>query len=199
MFNSLELELWCVSGITSFAQRRICPRVQWPYSTDHRLESGFSGEKQPPCHWYLFSRFYYLFKEEICFFQFIEEVVVLWKLKPVEVVFLCCFAFKPLKSQHLQLLFWFVTPLFSNLMEKFLYQVKQDYTLEEIRYQRYECIQNIGSLLLIIMGFICSIDKVFTIVLLSWHAYWRGVVFLIYQHIFITVWWQLSGLFLWLI
>jgi len=51
-------------------------------------------------------------------------------------------------------------------VEEFHRQIKQDYHLEEIRYQRYEVIQTLGSLLVIVMGFLATINTVFIRLLL---------------------------------
>ena len=52
-------------------------------------------------------------------------------------------------------------------VEEFHRQIKQDYRLEDIRYQRYDAIKTIGSLLLIIMGFITSLQESFIFLMLS--------------------------------
>ncbi len=44
-------------------------------------------------------------------------------------------------------------------IEEFHRQVKQDFKLEKIAFQKYSVIKNIGSLLVLIMGFIASINK----------------------------------------
>lgn len=51
-------------------------------------------------------------------------------------------------------------------VEEFHRQVKQDYHMEDIRYQRYEAIKTIGSLLLIVMGFLSTLNKAFISLLL---------------------------------
>ena len=54
-------------------------------------------------------------------------------------------------------------------IEEFHRQVKQDYHLEDIRYQRYEAIKTIGSLLLVVMGFLSTLRDAF-ISLILFHA-----------------------------
>jgi len=46
-------------------------------------------------------------------------------------------------------------------VEEFHRQIKQDYRLEDIRYQRYKAIKTIGSLLVIVMGFLSTLNKAF--------------------------------------
>lgn len=51
-------------------------------------------------------------------------------------------------------------------IEEFHRQMKQDFSLEAIQYQRYEAIRSIGALLVIVMGFIASLSKEFSYLLL---------------------------------
>ena len=51
-------------------------------------------------------------------------------------------------------------------VEEFHRQIKQDYSLEDIRYQKYYCIKTVASLLLIVMGFISMLDDLFTVLIL---------------------------------
>jgi len=51
-------------------------------------------------------------------------------------------------------------------VEEFHRQIKQDYKLEDIRFQRYEAIKNIGSIILIVMGFLSSLQDAFVYLLL---------------------------------
>ncbi|GAB4327567.1 MAG: hypothetical protein Kow0037_01220 [Calditrichia bacterium] len=59
-------------------------------------------------------------------------------------------------------------------IEEFHRQVKQDYALEEIRYQRYEAIRTIGSLLVVVMGFLATLGSNFVHMVLRMGRLWPG-------------------------
>jgi len=52
-------------------------------------------------------------------------------------------------------------------IEEFHRQVKQDYCIEDILYQRYEAIQNISAILTIIMSFLAQFSKIFIFTILK--------------------------------